>query len=63
MSTFTRPAHNALLDAQRVARKPGQDARLVEQASLQAATVCAILDLRVTLEEILTELRDITSKD
>lgn len=39
MSTFTRLAHNALLDAQRVARKPGQDARLVEQASLQAATV------------------------
>lgn len=63
MSTFTRLAHNALLDAQRIARKPGQDARLVEQASLQAATVYAILDLKATLEEVLTELRDITSKD
>lgn len=46
-----------------MARKPGQDARLVEQASLQAAAVYAILDLKLTLEEVLTELRDITSKD
>lgn len=29
----------------------------------QAATVYAILYLKVTLEEVLTELRDITSKD
>lgn len=63
MSTFIRLTHNALQDAQRAARKPGQDARLVEQASLQAATVYAILDLKVTLEEVLTELRNITSKD
>ena len=63
MSTFTRLAHNALLDAQRASHRPGQDARLVEQASLQAATVYAILDLKGTLEEVLTELRDTPSKD
>lgn len=63
MSTFTRLAHNALLDAQRVARKPGQDARLVEQASLQAATVYAILDLKLTLVEVLTELRELKNKE
>lgn len=63
MSTFTRLAHSALQDAQMASRKPGQDARLVEQASLQAATVYAILDLKGTLEEVLTELRNITSKD
>lgn len=43
MSTFTRLAHNALLDAQRVARKPGQDARLVEQASLLAVALGMII--------------------
>ena len=60
---FTRLAHKALQDAQRASRRPGQDARLVEQASLQAATVYAIFDLKGTLEEVLTELRDTTSKD
>jgi len=63
VSMFTRLAHKALQDAQRASRRPGQDARLVEQASLQAATVYAIFDLKGTLEEVLTELRDTTSKD
>lgn len=63
MSTFTRLAHNALLDAQRVSRMPGQDARLTEQAYLQAATVYAILDLKGTLEEVLVELRELKTKE
>lgn len=63
MSKFEKFAHNALLDAQRVSHKPGQDARLTEHASLQAATVYAILDLKATLEEVLVELLDSKNKE
>lgn len=57
MNTFTSLTHNALREAQKASRRPGQRDRFIEQASLQAATVYAILDLKASLEDILIELR------
>lgn len=63
MTSFTRLTDNALREAQKASRRPGQRDRFIEQASLQAATVYAILDLKGTLEEVLTELQDLKSKE
>lgn len=63
MITFTRLAHNYLLEAEKVSRKPDHDSRLAEQAYLQTATVYAILDLKATLVEVLTELRELKNKE
>lgn len=63
MTKFEDLALNALRMAASAAKKPGQDARFIEQASLQAAAAYAILGLNGKLNEVLTELRDLKTKE
>lgn len=57
MTTFESLALNALNMAVEAAKKPGHNARFVEQASLQAASTYAILSLNSKLDEVLAELK------
>lgn len=61
-SKFEGLAHNALREASKASKRSGQDARFVEKASLQAATVYAMLSLNDKLEEVLGELRELRNK-
>ena len=63
MTKFEDLAINALNMAASAARQPGQNARFIEQSSLQAAAAYAVLSLNTKLDEVLTELRELKSKE
>lgn len=60
---FEGLALSSLREAQKASRRPGQDARFIEQASLQAAVVYATLSLNDKLEGILTSLQELKESD